>query len=428
MKSRLVIASLLLVVSLAAPPSRADPGADSVNSTSGFSPEINQWADSVGEEFLAHSRALGEFNRWINSRSEARDRGYIVSVNDPASGSTKILWNGTDLEEQQAFEKRAAELGIEAHFAAFPYAFGQVQDSLAGIRSARPDFERLSFSVDMVAALSVEEMESVVIKGHFSDENMPAGMQESSRQLVQDVAQSASLIVPVKVEVASQGAETYARRVADTSPFWGGGLAKSSSYCSTGFVVSVDGKTRSTTARHCTGHFTAVEGSGDYGDSYSPTFNGGRLLDSSGSGRVFDGAPSESHNPGVPVKGFQDLNPGDFVYTQGGNFGPRCDIRVQSVNIEFDDTQGVFGAIWGIQVNGRIAAGAGDSGGPVITLDGDGFRAAGLIQGTAGNRSLSAEACRDASYTQSDRCSYDVVFSSMRTLADQWGASLVTSG
>lgn len=198
--------------------------------------------------------------------------------------------------------------------------------------------------------------------------------------------------------------------------------------CGERFCVRFDGRSRSTTARHCIGHFTAVEGSGDYGNSYSPTFNGGRLLDSSGSGRVFDGAPSASKNSGVPVKGFQDLNPGDFVCTQGGNFGPRCDIRVQSVNVEFDDTQGIFGAIWGIQINGQIASGAGDSGGPVITLDGNGFRAAGMIQGTAGSRSLSKQTCRDASYTQSERCSYDVVFSSMRTLADQWGASLLTSG
>lgn len=142
---------------------------------------------------------------------------------------------------------------------------------------------------------------------------------------------------------------------------------------------------------------------------------------------MFDGSPFASSNPGVPVKGFQDLNPGDFVCTQGGNSGPRCDIRVQSINLTYNDTYGTFGALWGIQVNGNIASGGGDSGGPVITLGGGGFLAAGMIQGTASNRWLPASTCQAASRTGSTRCSYDVVFTSMRSVADVWGASLVTS-
>jgi hypothetical protein len=126
------------------------------------------------------------------------------------------------------------------------------------------------------------------------------------------------------------------------------------------------------------------------------------------------------------VIGYGDVGMGDKVCTSGANSGVRCDIEVTYMCTLFNDGMG-FGnvcTIEGHQISDTIAAAQGDSGGPVFTIVGNTqVRATGMIQAIQGtwDNCVGVRVAGPGSY-----CSSWVYFTSMRTINNTLGASLVT--
>ncbi|MCI4066978.1 S1 family peptidase [Micromonospora sp. R77] len=200
--------------------------------------------------------------------------------------------------------------------------------------------------------------------------------------------------VPATVVRSEQVQQTS--RQNDSPPWWGGAALRTpSGSCSTGFAVVRRTLWWETsrgvlTAEHCApgGGVAVTDPTGELigraepaparrlSDSlYVPTRSGNRIYD----GGVGVGEFSK------PVVGAVGNFPGQFVCTSGAFSGVHCNIVTTRINALFFLSGGSFvssGAL-GTQIDGRAAAGSGDSGGPVFTLTG-GFsqtRAAGLIVG-----------------------------------------------
>jgi len=240
--------------------------------------------------------------------------------------------------------------------------------------------------------------------------------------------------VPVRVVPGVSGGRSIGRDT-DSGPFNAGGYMRSPSNgntCSSGFAISLNGASRTTTARHCTQN--------DYQDRAAPnkygtgvlnsSDGGGRVLSNSGSTWAFDGAYNAS-NFFKTVIGYEDLGVNDLVCTGGGNSGEHCNIKITNMPVLFNDGFGLFFTIEGVQQSGgnAIAEIQGDSGGPVVSLvntSSGQVRAAGMIQGWRGGSTTGA-ACGPVYDAGTNQCSKDVLFSSMRTIIGSIsGASLLT--
>ncbi|MBF9127703.1 hypothetical protein I0C86_01635 [Plantactinospora sp. S1510] len=204
--------------------------------------------------------------------------------------------------------------------------------------------------------------------------------------------------VPAEV-VRTEEFTAYSRRN-DVAPWWGGAeisapVSGAGGRCSTGFAVARhflwwETSRGMLTAEHCApgGGVPFVDPTGEQigvaepaparrlSDSlYIPTRSGARIYD----GGVGVGEFSK------PVAGATANFPGQFVCTSGAGTGVHCDIRTDRINLLVFVSGGSFvsSAVLAHEVNGRAAAGTGDSGGPVFTLTQNFSKtlAAGLIVG-----------------------------------------------
>ena len=185
--------------------------------------------------------------------------------------------------------------------------------------------------------------------------------------------------------------------------------------------------------RHCKGPYRARNSkstSYPYGKSYLNSADGAAsLLNSRGNGFVFDGAWNSSKGHRRPVEKIQDSGIGSLLCTSGGNSGIHCNLKVVHMWRWFNDGTG-HGPVATIeavqQTPGKIAVIQGDSGGPVLIPYANGkVGAVGMIQGAA-DAYMTGSACGSAHDLGNNICSKSVTFSSIRTIAKSFGASLVT--
>ncbi len=206
---------------------------------------------------------------------------------------------------------------------------------------------------------------------------------------------------PVEVEVVVENPMVFIDRATDTPPFWAGGVARlGGQVCSTGFAVyRQNWFTRTTgilTAEHCArgGGVQVSTGAGrsigiaEVPSAQTAAFNSDSLFVPTNSApRMFDGATVGAFSK--PVVGWVQNFVGQLVCTSGASTGVHCDIITELISstaliqtgptnfVRLDNL--VFGTALGS--TSAIAAGSGDSGGPVFTLTANfsQVRAAGMM-------------------------------------------------
>jgi hypothetical protein len=193
---------------------------------------------------------------------------------------------------------------------------------------------------------------------------------------------------PIEVEVVEEDEMVFIDRATDTPPFWAGGVARLGfQTCSTGFAVGRQNWfTRTTgilTAEHCargggvpvTTGAGRVIGTAEVPSPQTAAFNSDSLfVPTNSAARMFDGAPVGAFSK--PVVGWVNNFVGQFVCTSGASTGVHCDVITELISstaliqtgpssfVRLDNL--VFGTALGSPT--AIAAGSGDSGGPVFTL------------------------------------------------------------
>ncbi|MCM0678856.1 S1 family peptidase [Micromonospora phytophila] len=223
---------------------------------------------------------------------------------------------------------------------------------------------------------------------------------------VAQILHEAAVTVPVTVVDAAEPLDLLASRLDDSPPWNGGGRWESwrgvdkRSTCTTGFGVHANGRSYVLSAGHCASPpdmaYQGTYGSSAF-DEMGPIYDDDwrsdlLMINAPGWYLIFDGTTTTSNTKGVRSWGYWAA--GQLVCQSGRSSGTVCGLKqVQSQGIEVScttpDSDGdcgyvIEGVIKTTQVDGSTAARAGDSGGPVFTLDGTGVRAKGILVGGGG--------------------------------------------
>ncbi|MGC0313505.1 S1 family peptidase [Kitasatospora acidiphila] len=174
--------------------------------------------------------------------------------------------------------------------------------------------------------------------------------------------------------------DASATREADAAPWQGGAGLKTfaGTICSTGFAVTrkSDGKKLVTTAYHCgdKGNFYTWGGSQAFvgtamseNESATDDVTGLDPGNSPSGNRVYDGPWNATNGYSKPVSGWGSNNVGDQVCTSGANSGAHCGLSIRQTDISVTGENGITRPDVDFAYSNGIAAGNGDSGGPVFT-------------------------------------------------------------
>ncbi len=208
---------------------------------------------------------------------------------------------------------------------------------------------------------------------------MYAGDERSARSLPVIVGAPVPVwISPYERPVLAAGRQT------DVSPYSGGSIyhfpiGNGVGYCTTGFAVRVGSVNKILSAGHCRDDGDPVyEGSGT-STTLMGTVSGSSkmydtlLIDADAVGRIFHGAHWSTSTMTVHqvIKNY----PKTLVCTSGAMTGQHCDIRITHTNLTVKvEAEGggwypIAGLIRAERIPAGVAAGLGDSGGPVVAMD-----------------------------------------------------------
>jgi hypothetical protein len=185
------------------------------------------------------------------------------------------------------------------------------------------------------------------------------------------------------VRTVVEGGDEPLTRQSDRAPYYGGARLliltaqdQIGGVCTSGFIVRRGSTYHSTSAAHCGSPPHAVRngvgetiGSVAYsgGDIDSMLIN---LTPNSASGRVYDGAWNDASGFNKPVVGQAGNAVGDLTCTSGSFSGVVCGVQVTATNVSsVVNGYNVTGLVEARRVDGSNAAGEGDSGGPVFSLE-----------------------------------------------------------
>ena len=412
------IAVLLALGSLTlAPPASASP--DGKSDPSGSTP-IDAYSAEVGNDFLDNQQKLQDFKAWIITQSGWEEYGYIDQVNDANSLSTRLLWSGTSpfLDRVSA---EALGRGINLTVEQRPQPLPAIKATAEKIAAAKSLLRTAGFDVQVISGVRADSAE-IVVQGYID----PLKTVDLGK-----IRELASSIAGSQVGVEKVDKVLPATRSNDTEPFNSGAYMRNTSngrVCSTGFALWMNSRSYTTTAQHCNDTpYTARDNSYTWIGGTS-NYEGGaqsRVLVTGGSKWMYDGAWDNAAGYSKAVQQFADLSLDDWVCTSGGNSGVHCGIQVTSMyNLWWDGISEAYN-IGAYQRNvGQYAAIQGDSGGPVLVPYANGnVGAAGMIQAVPGG---DTNGCAPAHDLGANKCSPTVFFTSMRSIANNYGASLVT--
>ncbi|HEX6685883.1 MAG TPA: hypothetical protein VF062_24115 [Candidatus Limnocylindrales bacterium] len=223
----------------------------------------------------------------------------------------------------------------------------------------------------------------------------------------------------------------------DTAPWYSGGqlfieqARDEYEDCSTGFAVKDTDNYYMLTVAHCGKAVGQKAFNGDKSKQLGPIAARDTGLDSatirvpSGAGKVFTGRPTS--NTWIPVEKKTKVVVGQIVFTSGAATGENHDIEVFDVNHSFTDKHGwkTTDAVRAKHKDGKIAAGGGDSGGPVYvpTKDKDKALAAGIIKNA--DKDWKEVKCRRDDDTT--LCVDSIRFIKIDAILTQWNVTLVTT-
>jgi hypothetical protein len=241
----------------------------------------------------------------------------------------------------------------------------------------------------------------------------------------------AALGVPVHLVV--DGPPMHLSRAADSSPWLGGARIVGESVCSSGFGVRAVGAGSATpfgllTAAHCRGDSRGRFHNGDRNRVIGPDDRSGPSASDLDTRRIpVDEAGARIHSGGVgdaeftrPVRRAGRNVKGDQVCTSGAATGAHCGLVIENVDSYY---RPAGSTTWSRVVEATstgVAAGQGDSGGPVFTLTEDGgVEARGTVAG--GSRNV---AC---GRYHLGACTADVFFVDIERALEHHRSELLTS-
>lgn len=361
------------------------------------------------------------FKSWLIAVPGIFDAGFVESANYAESLSTTLLWAG-ESPLQKTVREEADRRGIKLTVRSVQHSRKALEEAAGKIWGSRENAEWNGFVVTSLEATDLDT-DGIVVRGHYENPAMSA----TQKARTSEVAKAVSTVV-VGVEEAPKPLN-YVTRSTDAAPFNAGGFMRGSNggSCTSGFGISLNGAARTTTARHCAAPtYTAFDnGSTSYGGTQTHAHGAGaRILTGSAYRWMFDGAWNDPNGYYKVVEGYADLSVNDWVCASGANTGVHCNIQVDNLLISYNDG---FGApFWTIRSHQRgsgIAAGQGDSGGPVLVPYSNGkVGAAGMIQGDLGQRTTDCGSVHVGGIL----CGRELEFSSTRTIANEVGGSLLT--
>lgn len=316
----------------------------------------------------------------------------------------------------------AKRRGIAVSVSDRPQSMAEIKAISARIWANEAKLKNAGFQLADVVGLQLDSP-SITVEGTYTASE---GAAAPKVKAIVDTASGTAVSVKGGVEARP----TAAVRSNDWAPFNAGGYMKNgTSVCSSGFALRVAGGNWTTTARHCveTPWYDRDNSATSYGSTrYVSSDGAARVLTATGSPYVFDGAWNNTAGYHKTVSGYADVSLGDHVCTSGGNSGVHCNIKITSMYVSFNDGYGNVANIRGDQQTaGQIAVIQGDSGGPVFVPNADGTHvgASGMIQGELYGDPYNCGSVHDQGV---NKCSWVVLFTSIRTIANALGGSLVT--
>jgi hypothetical protein len=357
---------------------------------------VSHFTATAGTAVIRNQEALQRFKAWMVAQPGFAKSGYVWAIDDLAHKSTVVLWHGPRTPLLARILREGARRGIGVTVQQRKYSLQQLNAASDAIWKQAREGKWAGFRISTIIEVTAVE-NGITVEGAYTA--VPAARRAPQvRSLSTTVAG-----VPVHVAPGYPAAVAAAGRDADTAPFNSGGYMAgyySLSKCSSGFAIWMNGRSYTTTARHCD---SAHNGTNDYVDrndlfdpSPPPTSRwygntvaispwvgqdagGARILGNTGFSWMFNhGYNSTTQSTVVALV---DPNMYDLVCTEGGNSGEHCNVKVTGQG-SWSDNWGPIPVDIGVQQTaGKIAAIQGDSGGPVMTIAGSNtVNAAGMIQ------------------------------------------------
>jgi hypothetical protein len=203
--------------------------------------------------------------------------------------------------------------------------------------------------------------------------------------------------------------------------------------CTTGFAVSTRRGAKMLTAGHCGADGeTVYSGSGAVmglisGDNDTRDT---MLIDTDSAGRIYVDAYDSSTSK--PVRTPLDSYVDTLACTSGAMTGEHCKIRIVATDLVINVGYLIYPVVEAVHDDGTVAAGFGDSGGPVVAQDswgpfGNGDFVLVYALGTITAIDLGQEV--DCGQTYADtRCSSTMFYVGIMDALAYYGASVVTAG
>lgn len=384
------------------------------------------WGAQTVKQMQAQETLMG-LRGWMMDQPEYADGEFVSATDNLDAVSTEMLWYG-DSPFLQKVKDEAARRGITVTVK--PALFDRQTLLEESTKLLDTDTSAQGLAPQVVVG-DDDNFDGLVVRTALDGDNAPStdkSAVDASLQRAEATLQAASRF-PVKVELS----EKYiaGSRSLDTSPFNAGGymLAPGGHTCSSGFAIKISGTAYTSNARHCTFNSYYPR------DGTSSTLYGGtkqvvaltqwRVLQGHGHYWMFDG-PLNTNNHKT-VSGYGDVAKDDIVFMAGGNSGTHPNLKVTSLAASWNDGYGVEPQIEAQAPGGKIAAMAGDSGGPVFVYrpppNDTKVYASGMFQ--AFNTTVTSGGCGSA--RDANPCGNKLLFTSAHaTVNSIAGASLYT--
>jgi hypothetical protein len=360
---------------------------------------FSSWA----ELFQVQNRLIAAAER-INAAPEAQvGLGGIVAR--PESRRLKVYWKGS---QPAAVRQLIADLRRQVPIDVLPARFSSAELVAAsrqaadrpGVATSAPNADGSGVTVTMTA-------------------------QTAARSLAPDAIGD----IPVSVEAGSEPVPVACTgRQDDCSPYFGGAMYNNA--CTTGFSIQHNGRTEMITAAHCANNGVAVNDGGGERIGVTAERQAGRdtiliqhTAGASSNGHVYVGPWNAATGSNRRVTGSSPSVVGLVVCTSGSFTGEHCELRIRAVNLTINAGSAgtFFPEVQASPDNGGVAAGDGDSGGPVYFGNADG-----TVRATGTNSAVDTIlACPPG--TRSSICGGRLYYADLPQALAFYGATITTS-
>jgi hypothetical protein len=370
-------------------------------------------------------------------RARETDRGFAGVVVTPDAGLVELYWKGTPPQAvADAVEDAATTADVRVTVRPADHTRRELLHLARSLVIEDRVPEDLAVYADLIHRVAIPPEGDAIEIGIAP----PARLEDADIALWSLQAERAiETVLEVPVDLVVDAAPAAMSRRDDASPWRGGAAIVGDGTCSTGFGVRRTGMRTAAphgllTAAHCRGDARGEYRTGDRSEVVGPERGRHpRPVDSRvipverAAASVYSGGVGGAAEFTRPVRGAGRSVVGDAVCTSGAATGAHCGLVVVSVD-SYIRPAGVSSFTRVVEAasvvprgnRGDVAAGQGDSGGPVFTLAADGgVEARGTIVG--GSRVVPCAHRRAAT------CTANVFFADIGTVLEQHRADLLTT-